>query len=201
MDLQVTVAPNTATFRTHRGMLSAWWKVKCPKSEAVTYRAHCYVPRCNVGKYLHTCGINHIMISPNDNTTPYNTSEFISRGYRPWVSRASRENLIVTVKYNSSTGPMCVWKCMLNAGTNLSTDLNAINSYIPPSHHTYDCGLCCMPILRGYVMKTVGVTQMPVRYEAPLVLYHSQDLMDPESTTEEHQPWRPVTPTAEGLTL
>ena len=27
-----------------------------------------------------------------------------------------------------------------------------------------------LPILQGYVMKTVGVTQMPVRYEAPLVL-------------------------------
>ena len=58
-----------------------------------------------------------------------------------------------------------------------------------------------MPILQGYVMKTVDVTQMPVRYEAPLVLYDSQILIDPESTTEEDRPWRPVPPTAEGLTL
>ena len=50
-------------------------------------------------------------------------------------------------------------------------------------------------------MKTVGVTQMPVRYEAALVLYHSQDLIDPESMMEEDQPWQPVTPTTEGLTL
>ena len=53
----------------------------------------------------------------------------------------------------------------------------------------------------GYVMKTVGVTQMPVRHEAPLVSYHSQDSMDLESTTGEDRPWRPVPPTAEGSTL
>ena len=43
VDIQVytlTVAPNTATSQTHRGMLNAWWHDKCPNSEAVTYRAH-----------------------------------------------------------------------------------------------------------------------------------------------------------------
>ena len=75
------------------------------------------------------------MISPNDNTTPYNTNELTSRGYRPWISRASQENLTITVKYNSSTGPM--WECMLHAGTNLSTNLNAINNAILIKHHLY----------------------------------------------------------------
>ena len=46
-------------------------------------------------------------------------------------------------------------------------------------------GLCCVPILRGYVRRTVGVIQMLVRNEAPLFLYHSQDLIDLASTTEE----------------
>ena len=62
-------------------------------------------------------------------------------------------------------------------------------------------GLCCMPIIRGYVMKTVGVTQMPVRYDAHMVLYDSQISIDPESTTEEDRMWRPIPPTAAGLTL
>ena len=53
---------------------------------------------------------------------------------------------------------------------------------------THDCGV----ILRGYVMGTLGVIQMLVRYEAPLILYHSQDLIDPENTTGEDRLWRPI---------
>ena len=66
------------------------------------------------------------------------------------------------------------------------TEYYCFNLY---SQHTYDCGVM-LPILQGYVMKTVGVTQMPVRYEAPLVLSHShiEIWIDLENTTEEDRP-------------
>ena len=61
-------------------------------------------------------------------------------------------------------------------------------------------GLCCMSIFRGCIMKTVSGNQMLVRYEAPLVLYQLQNPTDQDSAPE-NPVWRPVLPTAEGLTL
>ena len=82
---------------------------------------------CKIGEDTHMGGMNIIRIFYNGDRTPYNTSELSSNGYKPWVPVRKP---IVTVKYDNKTGPMCVWECMLHAGTNLSTNLNTIGNTI-----------------------------------------------------------------------